>query len=217
VTTVSATIPCLDASDAESGSASMRNFLNNVASSLTDPELRRRLELVIQTHNPLSTSSAAVRNASRSISGNLIFAGGHVYSFGPFRLFPSQRLLLEGDVRAQIGSRAFDILTVLVQRAGQIVGKHELIAHVWPNVFVDNSNLKTQVSGLRRTLGEGRTGRRYIVTVSGRGYNFVAPVSLVTSTIPDASNLMEDYPHDRCDSSVHRLEVADPPLPLMSV
>ena len=84
----------------------------------------------------------------------------------------------------RIGSRAFDILTVLVQRAGQIVAKHDLIAHVWPNVFVGDSNLKTQVSGLRRALGEDRTGRRYIVAVSGRGYHFIAPVSLVTGTIP---------------------------------
>ena len=98
-------------------------------------------------------------------------------AFGPFRLFPSQRLLLEGNRRVQLGSRAFDILTILVERAGEVVGKDELIARVWPNVFVEDSNLKTQVSGLRRALGEARAGRRYIVTVPGRGYNFVAPVS----------------------------------------
>ena len=181
---VSSTIAPIDTPHTEGGGASMQNFLNNVASSLTDPELRRRLELVIQTHNFLPTSSAAVRNPSLSVVGNPILAGGHVYAVGPSRLFPSQRLLLEGDKTAEIGSRAFDILTVLVQRAGQIVGKRELIAHVWPNVFVGNSNLKTQVSGLRRTLGEGHTGRRYIVTASGPGYNFVAPVPLVTEQSP---------------------------------
>jgi DNA-binding winged helix-turn-helix (wHTH) protein len=195
----------------------MQNLLNNVASSLTDPELRRRLELVIQAHNLLPTSRAALRNTPHSVGGNPTFAGGHVYAFGPFRLFPSQRLLLEGDKRAQIGSRAFDILTVLVQRAGQIVAKHELIAHVWPNVFVDDSNLKTQVSGLRRALGEDRTGRRYIVAVSGRGYHFVAPVSLVTGTIPDASPLMQDYSHDRRDGSTQRYDVPYVSLPLMPV
>ena len=106
-----------------------------------------------------------------------IFAGGRVFSFGPFRLFPSQRLLLEGNRRVQLGSRAFDILTVLVERAGEVVGKDELIARVWPNVFVEDSNLKTQVSGLRRALGEAGAGRCYIVTIPGRGYNFVAPVN----------------------------------------
>ena len=165
----------------------------------------------------LPASSAAARNASHSVGGNPIFAGGHVYAFGPFRLLRSQRLLLEGDKRAQVGSHAFDILTVQVQRAGQTVDKHNLIAHVWPSVFVDNSNLKTQVSGLRRTLGEGRTGRRYIVTVHGPRYNFVAPVSLVTGTMPDTSHLMRDCPHDRCDSSAQGYEVAHLPLPLMPV
>jgi DNA-binding winged helix-turn-helix (wHTH) protein len=217
VAKVSATIACLDTPNAESGGAGMQNLLTDVASSLTDPELRRRLELVIQTQNFLPTSSAVVRNAPHGVGSNPIFAGGDVYAFGPFRLFPSRRLLLEGDKRAQIGSRAFDILTVLVQRAGQIVAEHELIAHVWPNVFVGDSNLKTQVSGLRRALGEDRTGRRYIVAVSGRGYNFVSPVSLVTGTIADASHLMRDYLHDRCDGSARRYDVPVVPLPLMPV
>ena len=106
-----------------------------------------------------------------------VFAGGQVFSFGPFRLMPSQRLLLEGDRTIQIGSRAFDILTALVVRAGEVVGKDELIEQVWPKVFVDDSNLKTQICALRRALGEGHAGRRFIVTVPGRGYNFVVPVS----------------------------------------
>ena len=114
---------------------------------------------------------------SPGVANCAIFASGRVFSFGPFRLFPSQRLLLEGNRRVQLGSRAFDILTILVERAGEVVGKDELIARVWPNVFVEDSNLKTQVSGLRRALGEARAGRCYIVTVPGRGYNFVAPVS----------------------------------------
>lgn len=150
---------------------------------------------------------AGIRNAWHGAGGSPIFAGGHLYAFGPFRLFPSQRLLLEDNKAVPIGSRAFDILTALVQHAGQIVGKRELMAHVWPNVFVGDCNLKTQISGLRRTLGEGRAGRRYIVNVSGRGYNFVAPVSLVTGTTPDASHLMHDYPLHRRDDSAQRYEV----------
>jgi predicted ATPase/DNA-binding winged helix-turn-helix (wHTH) protein len=102
---------------------------------------------------------------------------GHAISFGPFRLLAEQRLLLEGDKPVRLSSRAFDILTALVERAGEVVGKGELIARAWPQTFVEESNLKIQVSVLRRALGDGQGGHRYVVTVPGRGYNFVAPVS----------------------------------------
>src|SRR5512132_4369833 len=98
-------------------------------------------------------------------------------SFGPFRLVAAQRRLLEGDKPVRLGSRAFDILAALVERAGQVVGKEELRARAWPETFVEESNLKFQVSALRRALGDGQGGHRYVVTVPGRGYNFVAPVS----------------------------------------
>jgi DNA-binding winged helix-turn-helix (wHTH) protein len=98
-------------------------------------------------------------------------------SFGSFRLLPSQRLLLEGDQPVRLGSRALDILAVLAENAGRVVPKEELIARVWPKVFVEESNLKIQVSALRRALGDGQDGHPFIVTVPGRGYNFVAPVS----------------------------------------
>src|SRR5580692_1350935 len=99
-------------------------------------------------------------------------------SFGPYRLLAAQRLLLEGDTPVRLGSRAFDTLAALVERAGEIVSKEELIARAWPQTFVEESNLKIQVSALRRALGDGHAGNRFIVTVPGRGYNFVAPVSL---------------------------------------
>jgi DNA-binding winged helix-turn-helix (wHTH) protein len=86
-------------------------------------------------------------------------------SFGPFRLLAGQRLLLEGDRPVRIGSRAFDVLAALVQRAGEVVGKDELIACAWPRTFVKDSNLKIQVSALRRALSDGQNGHRYVVTV----------------------------------------------------
>src|ERR1700751_2279771 len=101
---------------------------------------------------------------------------GLAISFGPFRLHAAQRLLLEGDKPVRLGSRAFDILAVLVERAGGGGGKEDLIARAWPQTFVEESNLKLQVSALRRALGDGQGGHRYVVTVPGRGYNFVAPV-----------------------------------------
>src|SRR5882762_3740914 len=97
-------------------------------------------------------------------------------SFGPFRLLTEQRLLLEGDRPVRLGSRAFDILAALVERPGEVVGKEQLVAKAWPQVFVEEANLKIQVSALRRALGDGQGGNRYVITVPGRGYNFVAPV-----------------------------------------
>ncbi|MBV9246547.1 MAG: winged helix-turn-helix domain-containing protein [Methylobacteriaceae bacterium] len=116
-------------------------------------------------------------------------SGTRDFSFAPFRLFPERRLLLEGDKPVRLGSRALDILTCLVERAGQVVSKQELIAHVWPNVFVEESNLKIQVSALRRVLGHGHDGRRYIVAVTGRGYEFVAPVGMAEEARGPASQL----------------------------
>jgi predicted ATPase/DNA-binding winged helix-turn-helix (wHTH) protein len=102
--------------------------------------------------------------------------GEPAISFGPFRLLSAQRLLLEGNRSVRLGSRAFDILTALVERAGEVVSKEELIARAWPTTFVDEANLKIQVSALRRALGDGQGGNRYVATVVGRGYNFVAPI-----------------------------------------
>ena len=97
-------------------------------------------------------------------------------SFGPFRLLAAQRLLLEGGTPVRLGSRAFDILAALVERAGEVVSKEELIARAWPQTFVEEANLKIQVSALRRALGDGQGDNRYVITVPGRGYNFVAPL-----------------------------------------
>ena len=103
-------------------------------------------------------------------------SGGTAIAFGPFRLLSAQRILLEGDKPVRLGSRAFDILTALVERAGEVVGKEELIARAWPATFVDEANLKIQVSALRRALGDGQGDNRYVINVVGRGYNFVAPI-----------------------------------------
>jgi predicted ATPase/DNA-binding winged helix-turn-helix (wHTH) protein len=97
------------------------------------------------------------------------------YSFGPFVLVPDQQLLLDGEAQVRVGSRALEILTALVERAGELVSKGELISRAWPDTFVEESNLKVNVAALRRTLGDGA---RYIATVNGRGYRFVSPVKV---------------------------------------
>jgi DNA-binding winged helix-turn-helix (wHTH) protein len=96
--------------------------------------------------------------------------------FGPFRLLPTQFLLLEGDKPVPLGSRALEILIALLERRGELVSKQDLMARVWPNIFVEPANLTVHMSALRRALRDGRDGHRFIVNIPGRGYCFVAPV-----------------------------------------
>ena len=112
---------------------------------------------------------------------------GGAISFGPFRLVPTQRLLLEDNNPVRVGSRALEILTALVERPGELVGKDELMARVWRGTVVEEGNLKFQVGSLRRALGDGRGGRRYIATSAGQGYRFVTPVSVARA--PAAASL----------------------------
>jgi len=97
-------------------------------------------------------------------------------SFGPFRLLPTQFLLLEGDKPVCLGSRALELLIALLERRGELVSKQDLMARVWPNVFVEPANLTVHMSALRRVLRDGRDGNRFIVNIPGRGYCFVASV-----------------------------------------
>src|SRR5262245_31745319 len=101
-------------------------------------------------------------------------------SFGPFRLLTTQFLLLEGDKPVSLGSRALEILTVLLECPGELVSKQELMARVWPNVFVEPANLTVHMSALRRTLRDGRDGNRFIINVPGRGYSFVASIAVAS-------------------------------------
>jgi DNA-binding winged helix-turn-helix (wHTH) protein len=106
-------------------------------------------------------------------------------SFGPFRLLPTQFLLLEGGKPVSLGSRALEILTVLLERPVELVSKQELMARVWPNVFVEPANLTVHMSALRRTLRDGRDGNRFIINVPGRGYSFVATVAVAGRAKPN--------------------------------
>src|SRR5712672_4468890 len=100
-----------------------------------------------------------------------------VASFGPFRLFMAERRLEKADEPLERGSRALDILITLVERTGEVVSRKELISRVWPDVIVEEANLRVHVSHLRKALGEGHDGARYVANVPGRGYCFVAPVT----------------------------------------
>src|SRR6266851_1383812 len=107
------------------------------------------------------------------------------FVFGTFRLLPRQKLLLQaGDKPVQLGGRAFDLLLTLVERAGEVVGKDELLARVWPNSVVEEANLRLHITSLRKALDDGEQGRTYIKNIIGRGYCFVAPVERFETPLP---------------------------------
>ena len=116
-----------------------------------------------------------------------------VVSFGPFRLFSSERVLKKADETVKLGSRAFDILLVLVQHAGEVVGQRELVAKVWPGVFVEEVTLRVHITALRKALDTGEGGERYLTNVPGRGYCFVAPTSRDTVGLPTADDFPEAH------------------------
>ena len=105
-------------------------------------------------------------------------------AFGPFRLFPERRVLLEDGKRLRLGSRAVEILAALVERPGVLITKEELVARVWPNTVVEEGNLRVHMAALRRTLGDDQGGHQYITTVPGRGYRFVAASVASHRTLP---------------------------------
>jgi DNA-binding winged helix-turn-helix (wHTH) protein/TolB-like protein/Flp pilus assembly protein TadD len=108
-----------------------------------------------------------------------------IYDFEPFRLDTRKRLLLCDQKPVALPSKAYDALVVLVTNSGQVIEKDELIKRVWPNSFVEEANLTVCISALRKALGERPNEPRYIMTVPGRGYQFVASVDSAPDEEPD--------------------------------
>jgi predicted ATPase/DNA-binding winged helix-turn-helix (wHTH) protein len=109
------------------------------------------------------------------------------FAFGPFRLIPSQHVLLRDNRPVKLGGRALDILHLLVMRAGEEVSKNALIEWAWPNVIVDERNLKVHIRSLRRALDDTFPQATYIATVVGHGYQFVGSVQTAPVKIADFS------------------------------
>jgi predicted ATPase/DNA-binding winged helix-turn-helix (wHTH) protein len=103
-------------------------------------------------------------------------AGDTIHRFGAFELLSQRQLLFYAGTPVHVGSRALSILTLLVERAGTLVSRDELIAAAWPTTFVDDSNLKVNIAHLRRVLENYDPRQDYIANVPVRGYRFVAPV-----------------------------------------
>jgi predicted ATPase/DNA-binding winged helix-turn-helix (wHTH) protein len=116
-------------------------------------------------------------------------------SFGPYTLLVRERLLTRGGAPVELGARALDILIALVSRPNEIISKKEILSHVWPGVTVEESSLRFQMAGLRKALGDGQGGARYITTLAGRGYCFVAPVKRSRDEARAAAAVAGDFPH----------------------
>jgi predicted ATPase len=101
-------------------------------------------------------------------------------AFGPFCMLPNERLLLKSGKPIRLGSRAFDILSVLLARSGELVPKRELIARVWPDTTVGEANLTVHMTTLRRALAAHGATDRFIVNVPGRGYVLTASIATTT-------------------------------------
>ncbi|NKJ02414.1 winged helix-turn-helix domain-containing protein [Novosphingobium sp. SG707] len=104
--------------------------------------------------------------------------------FGPFCLLPDRGVLLRHDEPVRLGSRATEILVLLVRNAGSLVTKADIIGKVWPDTIVVEANLSVHMSALRRALDDGSVSSAYIATVPGRGYRFVAPIIVEADRSP---------------------------------
>ncbi|MBR0906495.1 winged helix-turn-helix domain-containing protein [Bradyrhizobium liaoningense] len=119
-------------------------------------------------------SDLSAGQASRSGGSTGTILDLDVVSFGPFSL--RSRLLEKDGVPVKLGSRATDILRLLVSRAGEVVPKSEILGFAWHGLSVEEISLRVHVVELRKVLGDGKDGVRYITNIPGRGYCFVAPV-----------------------------------------
>jgi predicted ATPase/DNA-binding winged helix-turn-helix (wHTH) protein len=126
-------------------------------------------------------------------------------SFGPFNLVANERLLTKGGVPVELGARALDILIVLTSTPNEIVSKKNLLSRVWPDVIVEEGSLRFHMNGLRKALGDGQGDARYITTLPGRGYCFVAPVSRPASPHDDALVVVGNFPQANLPSRLSRV------------
>ncbi|MGV8920694.1 MAG: ATP-binding protein [Pseudomonas sp.] len=125
-------------------------------------------------------------------------------TFGHFNLFPAQRLLLKSGTRVKLGSRALDLLVALVAHAGKVISNRDLVRMVWQDVVVDESCLRVHISALRKALSNAESDAQYIANIPGRGYSFVACVS-VNSFTPDTDAFAHQWAVDNLPPRLVRM------------
>jgi TolB-like protein len=130
------------------------------------------------------------------------------YEFGPYLLDSSKRVLTRAGETISLTPKATELLIMLVLNAGQLVEKEELLKEVWPDTFVEESNLAQNIFTLRRALGDERAGPKYIETVTRRGYRFVATVTAIAA----AENGSGDADGQIERLAATRLAASEPPV-----
>ncbi len=112
-------------------------------------------------------------------------APGKIYTFGKFQLDANERILFDGKETISLTPKAFDTLLLLIENCGRVLSKEKIMEIVWENSFVEENNLAQNISHLRKVLGEGKNGAKFIETVSKRGYRFIASVETNEETDSD--------------------------------
>src|SRR5215510_16417169 len=130
--------------------------------------------------HPKETLLNCMRISGRIHGAAMSLQTKHIYEFGPFRLDEAEHLLLRDGNAVPLTPKAFDLLLTLVEGHGHLLEKEELLKKVWPDTIVEEANLASNISQLRKALGEGENGHRYIETAPKRGYRFVAEVCELT-------------------------------------
>ena len=141
---------------------------------------------------------------------------GVSYTFGSFRLCPSEHLLLRGESPIPLAPKTFELLVALVSRSGQLLTRDELMRALWPDSFVEEINLTVNISLLRKTLGEQPDGRQYIATVPKRGYRFDGSVTEHQKDLGAAKQPTAPFPPIDEASRVAPPAETSPPLPAVS-
>ena len=126
-------------------------------------------------------------------------------SFGPFQLRANERLLMREGAVVELGARAYDILIALTSAPNEVISKQDLIARVWPQVVVEEGSLRFHMTSLRKALGDGKDGARFIKTLSGRGYCFVAAISRTLNQQLPHAETPSDFPHANLPSPLSRI------------
>jgi predicted ATPase/DNA-binding winged helix-turn-helix (wHTH) protein len=152
-------------------------------------------------HYPQFSDNDTVESALDDLHESLALR----FAFGPFCVTPGKRLLTRDGAAVEIGGRALDLLIALLERPGRVLSKRELIDRVWPDVVVEEGSLRFHMTGLRRILGDGEEGARYISTQVGVGYAFVAPIERFEGEQPLVEQPVAAVPVRRFSSTVGSL------------